>query len=313
LNERDGLARERVVGIQRARIVSAMIEVASEKGLVEATVGRVVDRAGVSRRTFYEIFEDREQCFLSALDTAIASASDRVLETYVPDRDWRERVRRALVALLAFLEDEPGMGRLLVVESLGAGPQALECRSRVLAQLIAAVDSARSESNGSGPPSLTAEGVVGAALSVIHARMIEHASRSLLELTGPLMSMIVLPYYGKAAAKRELDRPVLPIPHTKKPVGDPLSGLEMRLTYRTVRVLLVIGAHPGASNRQIGLQSGVEDQGQISKLLARLERIGLIQNTGAGATKGAPNAWTLTNKGKDIHQAITTQTTNTAT
>jgi len=84
----------------------------------------------------------------------------------------------------------------------------------------------------------------------------------------------------------------------------------MRLTYRTVRVLLTIAQHPGASNRQIGEHAGVHDQGQISKLLGRLHKLGLIHNTGAGQAKGAPNEWTLTTKGRDIQHTISTQTSS---
>ena len=71
----------------------------------------------------------------------------------------------------------------------------------------------------------------------------------------------------------------------------------MRLTYRTVRVLLAIAETPGASNRELADAAGVADQGQISKLLSRLKSLGLIENIGAGPVRGEPNAWQLTPKG----------------
>ncbi|HEY2140592.1 MAG TPA: hypothetical protein VGG98_00865, partial [Solirubrobacteraceae bacterium] len=80
--------------------------------------------------------------------------------------------------------------------------------------------------------------------------------------------------------------------------------LPMRLTYRTARVLEVLEECPGASNRTVAEQAEVSDQGQISKLLARLERIGLLSNTGQGHTKGEPNAWHLTPSGKEVTRAI---------
>ncbi len=80
--------------------------------------------------------------------------------------------------------------------------------------------------------------------------------------------------------------------------GDPLRELDMRLTYRTVRVLLAIDAIGGRgsppSNRQVATAAGISDQGQISKLLARLQPLGLIGNTGGDHAKGEPNAWSLT-------------------
>jgi DNA-binding MarR family transcriptional regulator len=125
-------------------------------------------------------------------------------------------------------------------------------------------------------------------------------------LLNELMGMIVLPYLGAAAARAELERP-LPAPARKLPAGpDALTRLEMRLTYRTMRVLQAIAEHPGASNRHVGRVAGVDDPGQISKLLARLYRLGLIDNTGAPA-KGSANAWTLTAKGAEVQRAIAAQ------
>lgn len=90
--------------------------------------------------------------------------------------------------------------------------------------------------------------------------------------------------------------------------GDPLRELDMRLTYRTVRVLLAIGelAQPGVhpSNRQVGDAAGIRDQGQVSKLLARLRQLGLIENAVEPQVKGEPNGWRLTLRGEDVRQTI---------
>jgi AcrR family transcriptional regulator len=270
----------------------------------------VVERAGVSRRTYYELFSDREGCFLGAFDDALARASAYVRGTYDPEAKWAERIRTALTNLLSFLDTERGAGQLLVVGSLGAGANALERRKQILAQTIELVDEGRRESrSGSELPPLTAEGVVGGVLSVLHSRLLEHEPESLLALTGPLMSMIVLPYLGPAAARRELAKPVPKAPVEARQVeGNPLVQLEMRLTYRTVRVLMAIAARPGSSNRAIAQDAEVTDQGQMSKLLARLHGLDLIENAGGGASRGAPNAWTLTGKGWHVQGAIAEQT-----
>jgi hypothetical protein len=133
----------------------------------------------------------------------------------------------------------------------------------------------------------------------------------LIELLGALMAVIVLPYQGQAVASKELKRPT---PRATRPAKrstkDPLEGLDMRLTYRTVRVLMAIAGHPRASNRVIATASGISDQGQISKLLARLDGLGLIHNTGQGNPKGAPNAWELTPRGQQIEHTIRLQAGN---
>jgi DNA-binding MarR family transcriptional regulator len=77
----------------------------------------------------------------------------------------------------------------------------------------------------------------------------------------------------------------------------------MRLTYRTVRVLTAIREHPGASNREVADGAGIADQGQISKLLARLERLELIENVDQAQSKGAPNEWCLTERGERVERA----------
>jgi AcrR family transcriptional regulator/DNA-binding MarR family transcriptional regulator len=309
--EQNGLAREHVTGIQRARMLTALAQVCAEHGVANVTVGHIVECAGVSRRTFYELFSDREDCFLAGLEECLGRIASRVVPAYERPGKWRERIRASLVELLSFLDNDPGTGRLVIVETLGAGREALRRRKRVLTRVIRAVDEGRREAKtGSEPPRLTAEGVTGGVLSVLHGRLIEENQGSYLELLNPLMSMTVLPYLGSAAARAELSRPT---PHIERPVlpndaKNPLRELHMRLTYRTSRVLLAIAEHPGASNRAIGANAGIHDQGQISKLLTRLEKFGLIANTGLGHDHGAPNAWTLTEQGHTIRTMLATET-----
>jgi DNA-binding MarR family transcriptional regulator len=130
----------------------------------------------------------------------------------------------------------------------------------------------------------------------------------LVGLLNPLMGMIVLPYLGARAARRELTRPVPPTRSrgVHAPHRDLLDGLDMRLTYRTVRVLSALAAHPGSSNREVAQHAGITDQGQISKLLHRLCTLGLIHNAAPDA-KGHPNAWTLTPHGARIEQNLRTE------
>jgi AcrR family transcriptional regulator/DNA-binding MarR family transcriptional regulator len=301
-----------VAEFQRARMIAALVEVVRERGVGDVTVAHVVARSGVSRRTFYELFEDREACFLAAFEEAVRRASACVVPAFRAGAGWRERVRAGLEALLGFLEEEPGLGALCVVDALGAGAVALERRERIVQALIDAVDEGRTEARASARPMrLTAEGVVGAVLAVLHARLSARGSSgapSVLELLGPLMGIVVLPYLGQAAAAREAARPAPVRRRMAQPMGDPLRELDMRLTYRTVRVLLAIAAEPGASNRGVADVAGVADQGQISKLLARLEHLGLISNRSGGHSRGEPNVWNLTPRGQEVEQTIRKQT-----
>ncbi len=303
------LAAGRVGEIQRARIVAAMGELVRERGAGAVTVAHVVARSGVSRRTFYQLFTDREDCFLAVFDIAIARAAESVRPAYEAPGKWRERVRAGLEAVLGFLDAEPELGYLCVVGALGGGERALERRTAVVRWLVDAVHGGRVESRAARHPErLVAEGLVGAVLAVIHARLVERPTKSLLPLLNPLMAMIVLPYLGKAASEREQRHPT---PRARRPVAprvDPLPGLDMRLTYRTVRVLVAVdalggrGSHP--SNRQVATAAGISDQGQISKLLARLQALGLVGNSGGDHAKGEPNAWALTPLGYDVTRTL---------
>ena len=306
--------RSGVADIQRGRMIAAMAGLARERGIAGVSVAQVVARSGVSRRTFYELFEDRNDCFAAAFEQGVTRAAARVMPGHVAARGWRERMRVGLVALLEFLEDEPDLGGLCVVVALGASPVVLDRRGEVLAALVEAVDAGRAEARGSARPTrLTAEGVVGAVLAVLQARL--SASEQVAGLEGSLMGMIVLPYLGLAAAAREsatpsvrAARPARDRPSASPEGGDPLRDLRIRLTYRTVQTLLAIadlgGRGAGPSNRQVADAAGVSDPGQISKLLARLEHLGLIENGCSGPHRGEPNAWSLTPRGREIERAI---------
>jgi AcrR family transcriptional regulator len=131
---RHGLTREAVIASQRGRLVDAMAQVVAEKGYAPATVADVVERAGVSRRTFYEQFEDKEACFLAAYDVGLAAVLARIRDAVEvrSDAGWRERARAGVEAFLALLAAEPAFARALQLEILTAGPAALERRAGML-------------------------------------------------------------------------------------------------------------------------------------------------------------------------------------
>jgi AcrR family transcriptional regulator len=303
--DHDRFRRTRLAEIQRTRLIAGMIEAVDEHGAANVAVAHVVACAGVSRRTFYEVFEDCEDCFVAAFDHVVERVERPVLEAYEREQRWHERLRAGLSWLLRFLEEEPAMGQLAVVESLRAGPEVLRHRTRVLARLTAAVEAGRAESSSrSELLPLAAEGVVGAISALLHDRLSRPHPEPLIELLNPLMSLAVLPYLGPAASRRELagDVPAQVAPRVTS--GDLRPEIPMRITYRTVSVLSFVAANPGASNRAVGDGTGMTDQGQVSKLLARLRRIGLLENSADLAERGKPNAWRLTATGKQVQLAL---------
>ncbi len=175
---RDGSEREYLAQLQRARILSAMVDVVLEHSGREVSVAHVVERSGVSRRTFYDLFADREECFLAAFEDALARIANAVHPAFESKRVWHERIRAGLSELLGLFDEDPGLGRFVLVESLAAGPRTLERRDAVLARLIAIVDEGRFEASaGSGLSTLSAEGIVGAVCSILCARLAKSAVR----------------------------------------------------------------------------------------------------------------------------------------
>jgi AcrR family transcriptional regulator len=297
--------------MQRRRLVSAITEVLAEDGVERASVGRVCKRARVSRRTFYELFDDFEACFLAAFEQALERIAQKVVPVYAREGSWRGRLRDALTVLLECFDEEPAIARLCLIEAFKTGPRVLECRRRAVDTLTGVIDEGRLESRGNAAVvlPLTAESTVGGAISVIVARLVEGPPPPLVELVGPLMSMIVHPYLGPTAARKELQKPTPPVVttsngHARKHADDPFKDLSIRITFRTAVVLATIAAQPDASNRALGQLAGVADQGQMSKLLRRLEGSGLIENHGERHHKGEANAWRLTRSGEALQTVL---------
>jgi AcrR family transcriptional regulator len=307
--------RARVLQMQRSRLLSAALTAVEEHGYADTTVAHIIGRARVSRRTFYDLFEDREACLLATLEDAVAQVAGELHTAELDGLAWRERVRTGLWRILCFFDREPELARLCVVQSLRGSQRVLERREQILLALADVIDEGRHESSrGRERSPLIAEGVVGAALAILHTRLLRRDPQALGDLLGELMGLIVLPYLGSAAARRERTRP-LPAPPMRETnhsfaalaqhaAQAPPGELPMRLTYRTARVLENVAEYPGASNRVLAGHAGIADQGQVSKLLARLQRLGLVQNTGEGHTKGEPNAWQLTPIGVQVTQGI---------
>jgi AcrR family transcriptional regulator len=234
---RGGVPRERVSEIQRSRLLVGAVGAIEEHGYAAVTVAHITARAKVSRRTFYELFEDREACVTALIEDALSLLEDEVARAGLAGLPWRERVRGGLVAILGFFDREPALARVCVVQALSSGPRVLERRERALQRLAAVLDEGREESRRMGNCSvLTAEGLVGAAFGIVHARLLRGDRAPLLQLVGELMGLIVLPYLGPAAARREqlMPAPTAPTPSrtaalvSTLPAEDPLASQSYR-------------------------------------------------------------------------------------
>ena len=108
--------------LQRGRLLSATFALVGERGYEGLTARSVSERAGVSNRTFYECFSDREDCFLAAFNYAVDGLELEMRAGWESELGWTARVRAALAALLRALDREPAVARLVFVEALRCGP-----------------------------------------------------------------------------------------------------------------------------------------------------------------------------------------------
>jgi AcrR family transcriptional regulator len=308
-----GAPRVQVEEIQHSRLLVAVAATIDELGFEQSTVTRIAARAKVSRRTFYELFENRETCLVALIDAVVERVERDLSAAGLEGLEWRERVRGGLWTILSFLEREPLLARIWVVHALHGGAETLERRECVLARLAGILDEGRGEGpRGAECTLVTAEGLVGGALGVVYARLRSGDPGPLTGLLDELMGMIALQYLGPRAARREQRRPAPAPPHaptagwevSAHAERDPLDEVNMRLTYRTARVLQGVREYPGGSNRQIADSAGITDPGQVSKLLRRLEGLGLLENHGLGHSLGEPNAWRLTRLGGEVARRL---------
>ena len=142
---RGGGSRARVIEIQRSRLLAGALGAIEELGYPRVTVAHIAARARVSRRTFYELFDDREDCLLAALESVVEMIRDELARAELDGLSWRERVRMRLWTILVFFEREPVLARVCVVQALRGGPRVLERRERVLTELARVVDEGRCE------------------------------------------------------------------------------------------------------------------------------------------------------------------------
>jgi AcrR family transcriptional regulator len=287
----------------------AVVDAIEDVGYDRVTVAEIVTRAGVSRKTFYDAYADREDCFLAALEQTFGQTDVLSARTCPKKASWRDGVRVGLARLLATMDENPALARLWLIEAARGGERVLRRRAEILNRLAGMIDVGRNEAAGeTQAPAMTADALVGGVLAVLHSRALRESRESFSSLLGPLMYMIVLPYLGPASADAELDAasPIPDSPTTRKRPRckrNALDGLNLRMTYRTACVLTTISDVPGASNREVAERSGIRDAGQVSKLLSRIATLRLIENRSLGQTSGTANAWHLTTQGEELVRA----------
>jgi len=192
---------------QRNRIHRAMVEVVSERGYPETRVVDVIGVAGVSRKTFYELFESKEDCFLAAYDLLLEGLLGEATDAFeaAPGSPWAERISAALEALLEHLSRHPDEARFAIVEVLAAGPKALARRDAALRQFAGFLEPGRTEASVE-LPGITSLAVAGGINELLYSEILHGAASRLPSRLADLTFWVTLPFLGAEGATAERER-----------------------------------------------------------------------------------------------------------
>ncbi len=172
---------------QRDRLLDGMAQTVTRRGYAATPVAEVLKAAGVSRRTFYEQFADKEDCFLAAYDAIAALCTERLLAGYHAGGNWEDGIAGAYDALLGTLAAEPDYAHLGVVGVLAAGPRALARREATLRRFARFIDFTRERAEEAvRPPALVGQAIVGGIHELVHSQIVRGETARLPELTQEL-------------------------------------------------------------------------------------------------------------------------------
>jgi AcrR family transcriptional regulator len=180
---------EAVAADQRARMLDAMTRVVVRKGFAHTTVADVVELAGVSRRTFYEQFADKEECFLAAYETAAQAVLDDIADAVraVADAGWRRRLHRSLETYTEVLSASPEAAKLFLIDVMGAGDRAVALRRQVLDRFVEQFRAMRAiDSDLADVPDPLLRALVGGINELVQDHIARHGAGTLPELAPTL-------------------------------------------------------------------------------------------------------------------------------
>ncbi len=181
----------------RERILVAMAETVSKRGYQGTTIEHIVKRAGVSRATFYEHFENREDCLLAGFADAEKELRHRVAVA-LASGEWPDRVRAALSGFLEYCHSEPAMARTCLVEAVTAGPVAMERYERALTSFAPLFQEGRECAKDGGElPDDLEDLIVGGIVWMVHQRLLHNEIDKIPGLLAPMLEFALVPYLGE--------------------------------------------------------------------------------------------------------------------
>jgi AcrR family transcriptional regulator len=202
-----GQPRSFVARNQRERLLAAVAEASLQIGYQAATIDEIARHAGVSKKTFYVHFKNKDEIFLAAYQETLERLTSTVNRAFLADGDWATRIAAALQAFLGFLTADPAFAQLCIVEVHAAGRQALERRNNALELFAEYFELGRAEAPPDAKiPPLTAQTIVGGIHEVIYRHILDGQLNELPNLHAELVFNAILPYLGLERASAEYQR-----------------------------------------------------------------------------------------------------------
>jgi AcrR family transcriptional regulator len=202
---RHGLPRDFVVHNQRERLIAGLAEAVAEKGYGGTTIADITRHAAVSRRTFYEHFDGKDECFVAAFDTVTEQLRERVEVAFNAEEGWAAQITAGIEAMLVFLASEPNLARLAIVEALVAGPVVVERYDAAVQTFLPYLQAGREGRSKAVLAHLsdsTEEALVGGMVSLISRRIVAGQTDDLETLLPDLVEFTVAPYLGNEEAAK---------------------------------------------------------------------------------------------------------------
>ena len=181
-------ARLYVPRSQRERLIDGIARTVARRGYAATPVAEVLKVSGISRRTFYEQFADKEDCFLAAYDAIVGLCTERMVAAYHAGEDWEDGIVRVCAALLETLAAEPALAHLGVVDVLAAGPAAVARREATLRRFARFIDFTRERAETSvAPAGLVSQAIVGGIHELVYSHVARGEAARLPELSDELL------------------------------------------------------------------------------------------------------------------------------
>ena len=294
-------AQSRGLPTQRDRLVAAAGELAAELGSAAIGVHHICQRAGISRRTFYELYADRDACLVDAHQEAFGRLIGHLAEAVAEaGAGWEDRAVVVVQALLGAWEADRVLAHLCLVSSIGGSVETLALRRATMAHIAGLLADAPAQPLHE-EPMLT--GAIGGVWELALRALTDDSDSSIADLAGPAIFLVLTPFAGRRqAAARAAGRggaTAYVTRWTPAVVGD-ADERGLLVTELAGQTLRYLNGHPGAANVDIARAVDVRHESQMSRHLGRLERAGMVKHRKEGRT----NAWVLTARGEEAARTL---------